>query len=310
MHRSLFAILLAAGGLGCARGEAAPAGAGSAVRGVGPTEPARWRPEDWTTFEAKVRWAVAQGLDSAPLGQAIARLGATFVGATYLPGTLEAPGPERLIVNLTELDCVTFVETVLSLIRFVRHDGLAALADSAAARRRYEGYLREWRYRGGTLDGYPSRLHYFSEWLTDNETRGRLTLIRAAIGAVPDSEPIRFMSEHVSAYRQLADSGALDAIRATEARLNASGPRWYVPEGRIAAIADSIQDGDVIAATSTVAGLDVAHTGIAVWKDGALHLLHAPLVGKSVEISERPLADRILGITSQDGIMVARPRDW
>jgi hypothetical protein len=59
-----------------------------------------------------------------------------------------------------------------------------------------------------------------------------------------------------------------------------------------------------------VAGLDIAHTGIALWRDGRLHLLHAPLVGKSVEISVLPLAERIQGFSAQDGIMVARPLEF
>jgi len=50
----------------------------------------------------------------------------------------------------------------------------------------------------------------------------------------------------------------------------------------------------------------VAHTGIALWRGGRLHLLHAPLVGKSVEISVLPLAERIVELKTQDGIMVAR----
>jgi hypothetical protein len=92
-----------------------------------------------------------------------------------------------------------------------------------------------------------------------------------------------------------------------ERRLNASGGRAYVPQDRIAATTDGIRTGDVIAATSTVRGLDIAHTGLAVWIGGVLHLVHAPLVGKAVEVSESSLADRISGIVGQDGIMVARP---
>jgi len=114
------------------------------------------------------------------------------------------------------------------------------------------------------------------------------------------------MSTHVGAYRQMADSANRRAIAAVEARLSAS-PRWYLPQGRIAGVANRIQDGDVIAATSTAPGLDVAHTGIAVWRGGRLHLLHAPLVGKSVELSAVSLAERIQRIASQDGIMVSRP---
>lgn len=265
-----------------------------------------WTHEDWRIFQEKVRWAVSEGLDSLPAGQAVARLGVTFVGTTYTPGTLEAPGPEGLVVNLRELDCVTFIETVLALSRFVRHHGVEALEDPESARTAYEGYLAALRYRGGRLDGYASRLHYFSEWLADNEARGLLTVITSQLGGVPDAEPVDFMSTHPDAYRQLADLQMLARIRDVEARLSASGPRVYVPQEAIARVADEIRDGDVIAATSTVAGLDVAHTGIALRVDGRLHLLHAPLVGKSVEISSLPLAERIVGISGQDGIMVAR----
>ncbi len=267
-----------------------------------------WTARDWRVFESKVRWGVAHRLDTLPVGAAIARLGATFVGTTYTPATLEVPGPERVVVNLRELDCVTFVENTLALVRFIQHDGTALLRRPAAARARYEKYLRDLRYRGGVLQGYDSRLHYFSEWLDDNERRGRLTLITGQLGGVTDGERIDFMSAHRSAYRQLADSATWERIRTIEAGLAARPPRIYLPKDRIAAVADSIHDGDVIAATSTVAGLDVAHTGFALWKDGRLLLLHAPLVGKSVEISELPLAERIQKIKTQDGIMVARPR--
>jgi hypothetical protein len=262
---------------------------------------------DWRILEERVRWGAANRLDGTDLGEAIAAMGSTFVGATYRPGTLEAPGPERLVINLRELDCVTFVENVLALVRFVRHDGTGLLADPPAARARYEQYLRELRYRGGTIDGYPSRVHYFSEWLAENERGGRVRQITRELGGTSDPEPIDFMSTHRAAYRQLEEPGILDAIRAMEARLNRALPRWYIPENRIGGAAAQIRNGDVIAATSTLGGLDVAHTGFALWREGKLHLLHAPLVGRAVEISEQPLAERILAIKSQDGIMVARP---
>jgi hypothetical protein len=266
----------------------------------------RWNDADWHVLDSKVRWAIAQRLDTLPLGTAIARLGETFVGTSYTPGTLEAPGPEHLVIDLREFDCVTFIENLLALTRFIRHDGIKALADRAAAEARYAGYLEELRYRGGHLDGYASRLHYFSEWLSDNAQRGKLELLTRELGGVPDSEPFSFMSTHAAAYRQMAEPGVADQIRAMEGRLDAALPRWYIPEDHIAAIAPRIHDGDIIAATSTLPGLDIAHTGIALWKHGALHLLHAPLVGKSVEISAVPLAQRILDIKTQDGIMVAR----
>ena len=175
------------------------------------------------------------------------------------------------------------------------------------ARGRYESYLTELRYRGGVIDGYASRLHYFSEWLSDNDAKGLVRVVTGDLGPSSDREPIWFMSMHADAYRQLADLDVLAEIEAMEARLSAGPGRLYVPEDRIADIARDIRDGDVIAVTSTLEGLDVAHTGLAIWRDGRLHLIHAPLVGDAVQISERPLADRILSISTQDGIMVGRP---
>ena len=267
-----------------------------------------WSTADWNVFQSTVRWGQEARLDTLSFGDAVAAVGRRFVGTAYVPGTLEVEGPERVVVNFQGLDCVTFVENTLALTRFIRADGARLLPDREAAEARYEAMLAQYRYRSGLLDGYPSRLHYFSEWLSDNTRRGLLVDMGPRLGAVPDPEPIDFMSTHPDAYRQLVDTADLRRIRETEARISGTG-RLYVPEERIAEVASEIQDGDVIAATSTVPGLDVAHTGLALWVDGALHLLHAPLVGEAVEISEVPLAQRILRIESQDGIMVARPQE-
>jgi hypothetical protein len=267
-----------------------------------------WADADWDVFAAKVRWASEARLDTLPTGSAMAALGRTFVGTPYVPGTLEVDGPERLVIDFQGLDCVTFVENVLALTRFVKGGGAARLGDRGRAEAAYETLLRDIRYRGGVIDGYPSRLHYFSDWIWDNDRRGQVVDRTGELGGVRDRGPIDFMSTHPEAYRQLADPAVLRAVRATEKAITDRG-RDFVPQGRIASVAERIRDGDIIAATSTVDGLDVAHTGLALWVDGELHLLHAPLVGTAVEISELPLADRIQGIEGQDGIMVARPRE-
>jgi hypothetical protein len=253
---------------------------------------------DREVIERTLRWALAEGLDTLPLGAAVARVGRRFVGAPYRPGTLDPPGPETLVVNLREFDCVTFVENALALARTAR------AADPSFST--FTRELERLRYRGGLRSGYSSRLHYFSEWLRDNADRGLLELRTEALGGVRDDEPIDFMTEHSEAYRQLADAEVRAQIAAIERRLSAA-PRFVLGEDRIEAAEAGIREGDVIAATSTLAGLDVAHTGIAVEVDGRIHLMHAPLVGDSVQISEEPLADRVLRIGAQDGIMVARP---
>jgi hypothetical protein len=301
----------------CGRGESAADGAPSsaetgppgpvvaaptAVAGAGATVPLTRvdaTAEDSAIFRQTVDWAIDERLDTLETGSLMAVLGRRFVGAPYEPGTLDPPGPERLIINLRSFDCVTYVESMLAMARVLRA-GAPTFGSFALE-------LQRIRYRDGVPPDYPARLHYFSDWISANAAKGIVRSITAELGGVVDPEPIDFMSTHLESYRQLGDTANLRAILEVESRLG-DRDRRYIPEARIADIASEIRDGDIIAATSTVAGLDIAHTGLALWKDGVLHLMHAPLVGEVVEISELSLADRILGIAGQDGVMVARPR--
>ena len=266
-------------------------------------------PRDWEIAREHFTWAATQPPGAFPrFGDLLARIGERFVDTPYLPRTLELAGPERLVINLEALDCVTLVENVLVLARlaWVARTNAGRVDDPDSFRAAYRDELTRIRYRGGELDGYASRLHYFSEWISDNEASGLVDAISRDLGGVADPSPIDFMSTHPDAYRQLADPDVLAAIARTEARLG-QAERYYIPVEAIDAASGGIRDGDIIAATSTVAGLDIAHTGIALWRDGMLRLMHAPLVGSHVQISEESLAERIARIGGQDGIMVARP---
>ncbi len=251
-------------------------------------------------FASTMARARTERLDTLPIGEVVATVGSWFVGAPYTPATLEAAGPESLVINLREFDCVTYVESMLALARVIRGGG-TEFAD-------FRSELQKIRYRDGKLREYPSRLHYFSEWIRDNQRKGVVADHTRELGGVVDGEPVDFMTQHRKAYRQLADQRFFDDVRAQETTL-AQLPRYMIPEQQINQVAARIRNGDVIAATSSVKGLDVAHTGLAFWRNGQLHLMHAPLIGDSVEISENPLAERVTFIERQDGIMVARPRE-
>jgi len=263
---------------------------------------------DWAIVRGTLEWARSREFQNLPPGELAAVLGTTFVGTPYEPGTLELPGGERLVVNLREFDCVTLVEHLVVLSRITLGALPVLLANEGELRDRYRQELTLLRYRSGEIDGYASRLHYFSEWLQDAEAKGILRDVTRDLGGVVDPRPIHFMSSNPGAYRQLSDDPVnREAVRATEGTLN-ERVRYYIPQERIAEVEAGILNGDVIAAVSTIDGLDVAHTGIAIRHGGRVHLLHAPLVGDSVEISRLPLAERILGTSGQQGIMVARLR--
>ncbi len=291
----------------CSEAEGAGGGAQEGPEGVIQERPAEGTERDWEIAREQLSWAQNARLDTLPrFGDALARIGERFIDTPYEPQTLELSGPERLVINLEALDCVTFVENMLVLARLAWAPPPGITEDPDRFKAAYRRELTDVRYRGGVLDGYPSRLHYFSEWIADNEAMGLIDGISDELGGVPDPEPIDFMSTHPDAYRQLAEPAVLAAIAGMEARLGTT-TRHYIPAADIPAREHLIRTGDIIAATSTVAGLDIAHTGIAVWRGGVLRLMHAPLVGSHVQLSEESLAERIRRIGGQDGIMVARP---
>ena len=262
---------------------------------------------DWRIArEAFLGLSAARDPDAEP-GSEVARAALHFLGAPYIPATLEISGPERLVVKLRGFDCVTLVEHALSLARLAAEADPALAADEDRFRARYRAELARLRYREGEPDGYLSRLHYFTEWLDRGIAAGELREVTGELGGVPDERPIHFMSSNTGAYRQLAEDPKLVAeIRRIEAHLSAR-TRLYIPQDRIRDVEEGIRDGDIIAAVSNLDGLDIAHTGFALHQGGRVHLLHAPLVGDSVEVSPLPLAERIQGIRSQIGIRVVRP---
>ena len=79
----------------------------------------------------------------------------------------------------------------------------------------------------------------------------------------------------------------------------------YIPQDRIREAYDQLQAGDIIATATSVAGLDVSHTGL-VHRDGDdVGFLHASTSG-GVMVSP-DLQDYVENIDIQIGIVVARP---
>ena len=254
-------------------------------------------PTDEEICQVKFTLATEWYLYEKPIGEVAATVGRMFLETPYVANTLETPGNERLVINLHGLDCVTFVESTLAISRCVK---LRANTFEA-----YKQQLQRIRYRSGVIDGYPSRLHYFSDWIDDNESKHIVRNISREIGATYPKQ-VHFMSSHTSSYKQLSDEGYLKKIKETEATLNRR-EHYYISKNRISGVESQIEPGDIIAITTSIEGLDVVHTGMAIRSDGKLKYLHAPLSKGSVRISDQSLAEYLAGNKKQTGIMVARP---
>jgi hypothetical protein len=264
----------------------------------------RERLTSWAATLRTERLATAD----VPVGRAASRVGELAIGTPYVAFTLEeylkAGGSptqtEPLYLSLTRFDCVSLVESCLAIAR-VADDGGAPTWQSFARE------IERMRYRDGVRRNYASRLHYFSEWISDGARRGLVRELGAELGGAPDTRPLRFMTEHRSSYPGLVEDESFRAIAAMERTLDAH-PRFVVSMNRIPEVSDRIQTGDVLAFATSIPGLDVSHAAFA-YRDGAgvLRVLHAPLSGGSVEVTSATLPEYVAAIRRATGILVARP---
>ncbi|MBI1938496.1 MAG: DUF1460 domain-containing protein [Ignavibacteriales bacterium] len=248
---------------------------------------------------SKFQLAVNENLSAKPINEIIIEIAKSFIGTDYAAGSLEKGESEQLVVYLTGLDCYTFLESAIVFARSIKN-GKTNFDN-------YQQELENIRYRSGELKEYPSRLHYFSDWIFEMNKRGIGKDVTKELGGIPYDKKINFMSTHVDSYKQLKNNPRfVKEIEAIEKEISARN-YFYVPEDDIEEIEDKIQSGDILGVTTNIVGLDISHTGIAIrMDDGRIHLLHAPNVGYKVQISEKPLADYLKANKKQSGVMVLR----
>jgi len=236
-----------------------------------------------------------------PMGEIVGLVGKELLGIPYVGKTLDLDAVnENCVVTLDGLDCVTFFESSLGIARMI------CLGQTGS-----KNLLKQvtfTRYRGGIINGYPSRLHYTADWMRDNERKGSIKLITKNLpGNTKMDKLINFMSNNPNSYAQLKQNpGLIKDVRNFEDNLNASA-LLYLPKHLVAAAESRLETGDIIGTTTTVEGIDCSHTGlIFVDAKGVRHFMHASLTQKKVILDVR-LSDYLNSVTKHTGIMVARP---
>ncbi|MBD1883360.1 DUF1460 domain-containing protein [Microcoleus sp. FACHB-45] len=257
------------------------------------------QPEDIARFEKVVQYAKQQNLHDRSLGEIVQAIADNFRGKPYAAGLLDESGEEKLLVTLNKFDCVLFVETVLAIARGV------AVQDYDY--QNFVNRIEEQRYLNGKMNGYCSRLHYFSDWINDNQKRQTVENITAELGGVPMNKTLNFMSQHRSSYPQMVkDEATYQCIVSQEADL-AKTTVNYIPTNRIKSVYSQLKPGDIVAVATDVKGLDVTHTGLVYRNaDGNLGLIHASPAGEVTVAYD--LHRYIRRVESAIGIVVARAK--
>jgi hypothetical protein len=252
-------------------------------------------PEEFTDV---MDYARAQQLHERPLGEIMQAVGERFTGKPYMAGLLDEPAEEVLVCRLDGFDCVTFVETALAMAR--------GIAEQDYSYETFQRNVTDTRYRGAEMDGYCSRLHYWSEWIIDNEVRGNVENITAELGGTRLDKEINFMTTHRDLYPRFATNDEVfECVQQMEERIG-NVELYYIPKDRIRAAYDQLQAGDIIATATNITGLDVSHTGLVYDPgDGEKGLLHASTSG-GVKVSP-DLQDYVQNNNKLIGIVVVRP---
>jgi len=228
--------------------------------------------------------------------------GLSLVGTPYVAHTLERTAQEQLFTSRAELDCTTFVESVMAM-------SLSTNGKDAFSEPDFAENLQKIRYRGGIINGYPSRLHYVAEWVNDNIKKGIVEDVTALNSNDQDTLQLFFMSQNPDKYKHLKNNAG-NVSRMAEVEKEFTGqiihwlPKQKLPDEGLF----WIKDGDIILLTTLIKGLDVSHMGIAIYEKGKLHLLHASSVEKKVVVDKRTLRNQLAQSKFVTGIRVLRMR--
>ena len=233
-------------------------------------------------------------------GSLMLAIAGEFTGNKYIAGTLEQGSNEPLVINTQELDCTTFVEQVVAIYATV-NEGKEGFRDMCTN-------LQRIRYRGGIRSGYASRLHYISQWIADSAKQHIIHEID--YGPVGRTLPIdlHYMSTHPASYKQLQGNSTLVNEIAKWERAMHSIEAAYIPKQELLRTANElpVYDGDIIALTTNIKGLDVTHIGFAFWENGKLHMLHASSAEGKVIKDHKNLYEYQKNKKNQTGIRVFR----
>jgi len=233
-----------------------------------------------------------------PISELITEIGFSFLETPYTAATLGNGLEEKLVINLRELDCTTFVENCLALARTVK-SGKTDFESFASE-------LEKIRYRDGKRNLYPSRLHYFSDWIHNNTKKGFISELSNQKGEM-EARTINFMSTHPASYPVLKEHPEQIQTIAEQEKLLSNIGFQYFPKNNLPNLYHNLQQGDIIGLTSNIDGLDINHTGIIIRKNNDFYLLHASQSGRKVMVAEEPLSAFLKPQSKNTGIMIARP---
>ncbi|MBO4722548.1 MAG: DUF1460 domain-containing protein [Muribaculaceae bacterium] len=221
-------------------------------------------------------------------------------GTPYVAHTLEGES-EMLTINIDELDCTTFIETLYALTR--------TTLNGRYSWRDYAHHLEDLRYRRGEMGDYSSRLHYISDWIIDNSNRGNLVDVTSDIKCVRYKiKNINYMSTHRDSYPSLANDTIYEKIKNFEIGFrNHRFPFIKKESLNSKDVKAVVKRGDFVGLVTRIDGLDISHLGIVeLDAEGNIVLLDASSIGKKVMLEDIDLKKQLSRNPKNEGVRFFR----
>lgn len=213
-------------------------------------------------------------------GARIAFLSRHFIDTPYMESTLVGGPeiPEKLVVNLTGLDCFTFI------------DYIEAMRLSRSFREFMER-LRAVRYRDGIV-AYKNRNHFFTDWREFN--RPFIKDVTQAVGGNRTRKIKKILN--LKPDGTLFLSGIEPLARMVD----------YIPSSSFdSSVAGALKSGDYVGIYTDSDGIDVSHVGIIIRKINGTFMRHASSAPACRKVTEQFFHDYL---KEKPGAVIFRPR--
>ncbi len=219
-----------------------------------------------------IRQLIGESRGLKTIVERLKHISSKLLGSVYLRNPLIGSPTEAevLVTRMDGFDCMTYLETVLALVRSKSPDDFSML-------------LKKIRYRNGQV-AYQQRLHYATEWAHH----------LVAIGWLADMT----MGEHLIFREKTLDLVPGIPPVATHLR--------YFPKHELAAVSRWLKDGDLILFASGRKGLDVSHAGLIVREGERVLLRNASRSHQRV--IDQDLAEFFKALP-MNGFMIFRPKE-
>ncbi|UUE97248.1 DUF1460 domain-containing protein [Xanthomonas hortorum pv. pelargonii] len=277
MFKTTLPLLMSLLFASCAGGFPAQAETSSGVTQPAPPSRATMDPYTVNKLNAVVdRASNHRGLSPGHLIDAIS---AEFLGTPYRDHVLQgsATTPEKLIIDFTGLDCLTYLDYVEA-------------ARKAYSRQDFVNHLVLTRYVEGVVS-FTHRKHFFTDWA--NRPYELATDITAVVS--PNA-----VSVTKTLSRKADGSNYLPGLPVVDRTIT------YIPTERVdSTVVSRLRTGDYIGIYTPLAGLDVTHVGFFIMTDKGPMLRNASSRKENMKVVDSPFMEYV---ARTPGIIVYRAK--